>query len=96
MISKRKLTKINSSKFTDNSFKHQTFVCTLLNYQKVIFQTIYHKVVVGWLFNAKSIFMQIVLFQIIHFSIRLLWVGCVGFMTYQPLWVINAKSILCK
>ena len=40
MICKHKSTKLNSSKFTDNSIKHQTFIYTQWNYQKVPFKTI--------------------------------------------------------
>ena len=36
MISKHKLTKLNSSKFTNNSMKHQTFVYTQLSDQTFI------------------------------------------------------------
>ena len=31
---------LNDSKFTNNSIKHQQFVCTQLNDQEVLFQTI--------------------------------------------------------
>ena len=40
MISKHKSTKLNSSKFSNNSSKHQAFVYTQLNDQKVLFITI--------------------------------------------------------
>ena len=40
MIFKYKSTKLDTSKFTNNSFKHQKFVYTLLNDQTVLFQTI--------------------------------------------------------
>ena len=39
MIGKHKSTKLNSSKFTTNSIKHQTFVYTQLKDQTVLFQT---------------------------------------------------------
>ena len=40
MICRCKSTKLNSSKFTNNLIKHQTFVYTQLNDQKVPFQII--------------------------------------------------------
>ena len=40
MICKHKSTKLNSSKFSNNSINHQTFVYTQLNDQTVLFQTI--------------------------------------------------------
>ena len=40
IICKHKSTKLNSYKFTNNSIKQQSFVCTQLNDQTVLFQTI--------------------------------------------------------
>ena len=40
MICNRKSTNLNRSKFTNNSIKHQTFVYTQFDDQKVLFQTI--------------------------------------------------------
>ena len=41
MICKHKTsTKLNSSKFTENSINHETFIYTQLNDQKILFQTI--------------------------------------------------------
>ena len=39
-MNKLKSTKLNSSKFPNNSIKHQSFVCTQLNDQTVLFLTI--------------------------------------------------------
>ena len=44
MICKHKSTHLNSSKFTNNSIKHQKYVYTQLNEQKVLFQTIQYRV----------------------------------------------------
>ena len=40
MICKHKSIKLNGSKFTYNSIKHQSFVYTQFNDSKVLFQTI--------------------------------------------------------
>ena len=40
MICKHTSTNLNSSKFTNNLIKHQTFVYTQLNDQTVLFKTI--------------------------------------------------------